>query len=78
VQLAPDLVGAIDLQVLVEHAPHLRATARHRAWRARQQRRVALRAACWRYADGAICKRCADRLDPAASTVLVDEGVHRL
>jgi hypothetical protein len=48
VQLAPDLVGAVDLQVLVVHVLHLRQQLGITPGSRR-------RAACRRYADGATC-----------------------
>jgi hypothetical protein len=78
VQLAPDLVGTVDLQVLVEHALHLgqqQCVALGSIW---QQRRVALTRGVTTVRRRGDLQRCADRLDPQASAVLVDEGVHLL
>ena len=77
-QLAPDFVGTVDLQVLVEHTLHLRqqqCIALGPLW---PQRRVALTRGMTPVRRRGDLQRCADRLDPATSAVLVDEGVHLL
>ena len=75
-QLAPDLVGSIDPQVLVVHALHLRQQARITPGSRGQQRRVALARRVAPVRRRGNLQRAADRLDPATSAVLVDEGVH--
>ena len=77
-QLAPDLVGAVDLQVLVEHTLHLgqqQGIALGPLW---QQRGVALARCVLTVRRRGDLQRCADRLDPATSAVLIDESVHLL
>jgi hypothetical protein len=77
-QLAPDLVGAVDLQVLVEHALHLGQQQGIALGPLRQQRGIALTRCVLAVRRRGDLQRTADRLDPATSAVLVDEGVHLL
>jgi hypothetical protein len=77
-ELAPDLVGAVDLQVLVIHALHLRQQARVALGPRGQQRRTALARRAAPVRRWGNLQRAADRLDPEASAVLVDEGIHFL
>jgi len=76
--LAPDLIGAIDPRVLVVHALHLRQQARITLGSRGLQRRVALARRVAPVCRRGDLQRAADRLDPATSAVLVDEGVHFL
>jgi len=78
VQLALDLVGVVNLQVLVVHALHLRQQLGITPGSRRQQRRVAPARRVSPVRRRGDLQRCADRLDPQASAVLVDEGVHLL
>src|SRR5690606_28278484 len=75
---APDLVGAVDAQVLVVHALHLRRQARVAHRPCRQPRGVASARRMTPVRRRGDLQRTADRLDPATSAVLVDEGVHFL
>jgi hypothetical protein len=78
VQLAPDLVGAVDLQVLVEHTLHLGQQLGITLGSLWQQRAMALTRGVPTVRRRGDLQRCADRLDPQAGAVLVDEGVHLL
>jgi hypothetical protein len=77
-ELAPHLVGAVDAQVRVVHALHLRHQAGVALRPCRQQRGVALPGRVAPIRRRGNLQRAADRLDPATSAVLVDEGVHFL
>jgi hypothetical protein len=76
--LAPDLVGAVDPQVLVVHALDLWQQDRITPGSHRQQRRIAPARGVAPVCRWGNLQRAADRLDPKASAVLVDEGVHFL
>ncbi len=77
-QLPPDLVGTIDPQVLVVNALHLRQQMSITLGSRGQQRRVALTRRVAPVRRRGDLQRAADRLDPATSAMLVDEGVHLL
>jgi hypothetical protein len=75
-ELAPDLVGAIDLQVLVVHALHLWQQLGIAPGSRGQQRRIALARRVAPVSRRGDLQRAADRLDPESSAVLVDKGIH--
>ena len=77
-ELPPHLVGAIDPQVRLKHALHLRHQARVSLCSRWQQRRLALAGSVAPVRRRGNLQRAADGLDPVSSAVLVDEGVNFL
>ena len=77
-ELAPDLVGTVDPQVLVVYALHLRQQARIALGSRGQQPGIAPARRVTPVRRRGNLQRAADRLDPVPSAVLVDEGVHFL
>jgi hypothetical protein len=77
-QLPPDLVGAVDAQVLIEHPLHLRHQDCVALGTCRQQRQLAHTGGMTSVRRRGDLQRAADRLDPVSKPVLVDEGVHFL
>src|SRR4030095_13110018 len=74
----PRLVGTIDPQVLVVHALYPRQQLGITSGSRGQQRRIALARRVAPIRRRGNLQRTADRLDPATSAVLVNEGVHFL